>query len=77
MKNYCIIPDNQQNFLALVQELPVEEGEKEALACAAVQKVYVDVTQKTWTVHMAAPCSLSQQTIDLIGDTLRKNCGLA
>ena len=77
MKNYCIIPDNQQNFLALVQELPVEEGEKEALACAAVQKVYVDVTQKTWTVHMAAPCSLRQQTIDLIGDTLRKNCGLA
>lgn len=77
MKNYCIIPDNQQNFLALVQELPVEEGEKEALACAAVQKVYVDVTQKTWTVHIAAPSSLRQQTIDLIGETLRENCGLA
>ena len=76
MKNYCIIPDNQQNFLDLVKELPVPKTEREALARAAVKKVYVDVGQKAWTLHMTACSPIRKETVDLICQTLQQQCGL-
>ena len=77
MKNYCIIPDNPQNFLEFVQELPVATSDKITLASARVNKVYVDVRNKVWTIHLSVTTALSQAAIALARQTLKRQCGLS
>ena len=77
MKNYCIIPDNPQNFLEFVQELPVTAADKTTLASARVNKVYVDVRNKVWTIHLSVTAALSTAAISLARQTLKRQCGLS
>lgn len=77
MKNYCIIPDNPQNFLEFVQELPLTAADKMTLASARVNKVYVDVRSKVWTIHLSVTATLSPAAIALARQTLKRQCGLS
>jgi len=76
MYSYCIIPDNPQNFLAVMTQLPMSAEDKELLKYSKVTKVEVDTNINTWRIFINVPKQLSKQSLLLAQQKLCTNCGL-
>ena len=76
MYSYCIIPDNPQNFLAFITQLPISSPDKELLKHSKVTKVEVDIKINTWDIFINVPKELSQQTLVLVEQKLCNDCSL-
>jgi DNA polymerase-3 subunit alpha (Gram-positive type) len=76
MKNYCIIPENQQNFMAFVHDLEIDAAHKAALQSANVSRVYVDVNKRIWNIHITFTKPVPENIIKLAEQMLAKQCGL-
>ncbi|MBC8014666.1 MAG: PolC-type DNA polymerase III [Sporomusaceae bacterium] len=76
MYSYCIIPDNPQNFLTFITQLPIAAEDKELLRYAKVAKVEVNTNINTWDVFINVPQELSKETLLLASQKLCTDCGL-
>jgi len=76
MYSYCIIPDNPQNFLTFITQLPISSPDKELLKSAQVAKVEVDTKSNTWQIFINLTKKLSKQTLLLAEQQLCNDCGL-
>ncbi|HEY3423334.1 MAG TPA: PHP domain-containing protein, partial [Negativicutes bacterium] len=77
MHSYCIIPDNNQNFLDVVTELPVKAQDKLLLQQCKVTKVQVNTDGNSWNIFMDVPQCLSEQVLALAEQNLCTHCHLA
>lgn len=76
MYSYCIIPDNPQNFLVFITQLPINTEDKELLRYSKVTKVEVNTNINAWHIFINVPKELSKQTLLLAAQKLCTNCGL-
>jgi len=76
MKNYCIIPENQQNFLAFVHDLNIDAANKVVLQSSKVNRVYVDVNKRVWNIHITLSKTVPENILKLAEQVLAKQCGL-
>jgi DNA polymerase-3 subunit alpha (Gram-positive type) len=76
MYSYCIIPDNPENFLALITQLPIKSEDKELIKYCKVTKVEVHTTLNTWDIFITVPQKISQQILSLAEEKFRTDCGL-
>lgn len=76
MYSYCIVPNNPENFLAFVTQLPIPAEDKELLRYAKVTKVEVNTNNSSWDIFMNVPKKLSEQTLLLASQKLCTDCGL-
>ena len=76
MYSYCIIPDNPQNFLTVITQLPISNQDKELLRSSKVTKVEVDINVNAWHIFINVPGKLSKQTLLLTEQKLCTDCGL-
>jgi len=77
MPTYCIIPDNQNQFLTFVADLPISEAEKQLLRGATIRKVNVDSTNGTWEIFIDGGQPLPTGLLDLAAAHLCRSCGLS
>jgi DNA polymerase-3 subunit alpha (Gram-positive type) len=77
MRNYCIIPDKQQNFLAFVAELPMSVNYKNLLKQCNVTKVEVNTVKNTWEVFINAPQVVPASVLAAAAKKFCADCGLA
>lgn len=73
---YCIIPDSFEPFWQLADSIDISEHDKDTFRSSVIERVYINAGCKSWDIHLKTPQLLTQYSLSLLSDSIRRGCQL-
>jgi len=76
MGNYCIIPENREQFFSWLTQVEIGEPGLSYVRRCHVLRVVVDAAQASWTIHLRGPAEMPAEIKQALAAAISLGCGL-